>query len=448
MKQTTKFDDGTWKTELRKISDLKPNPKNPRTITKDTIKPSLRQSMRDNGYTDRIMIDNHNMILSGHARWLVFKEEDPNAEIECLVAQRELTEEEKQRAIIGLNRDGGIDDITALQMDFDPVILAQYDITVDKSDDYNTKEIEEVEIPEDVETRVKPGEIWALGDHRLMCGDSTNPADIDKLMNGEKANMLLTDPPYNVGLGMDETPEEAKKRNRRTDGLIIKNDKMEDTKFQQFLTDAFNTANINMKNGASFYIWHADSEGFNFRKALINAELQLRECLIWVKNSLIMGRQDYQWKHEPCLYGWKDGASHIWNGGRKQTTAMEAIDLMNEEDLRKAYKELVEQLDTSVIYENKPAKNKEHPTMKPIKLMARLIRNSSNVGDIVADYFAGSGSTLIAAEQTGRICYCNELDPAYCSVILQRYINFTGKPENVFRLNPDGTKTPWSEINA
>lgn len=426
MKQTTKFDDGTWKTELRKISDLKPNPKNPRTITKDTIKP-LRQSMRDNGYTDRIMIDNHNMILSGHARWLVFKEEDPNAEIECLVAQRELTEEEKQRAIIGLNRDGGIDDITALQMDFDPVILAQYDITVDKSDDFNTKEVEEVEIPEDVETRVKPGEIWALGDHRLMCGDSTNPTDINKLMNGEKANMLLTDPPYNVGLGMDETPEEAKKRNRRTDGLIIKNDKMEDTKFQQFLTDAFNTANINMKNGASFYIWHADSEGFNFRKALINAELQLRECLIWVQNSLIMGRQDYQWKHEPCLYGWKDGASHTWNGGRKQTTAMEAIDLMNEEDLRKAYKELVEQLDTSVIYENKPAKNKEHPTMKPIKLMARLIRNSSNVGDIVLDLFGGSGSTLIACEQIGRKCYMNELDPHYCDVIIERWEKFTGK---------------------
>lgn len=434
MKQTTKFDDGTWKTELRKISDLKPNPKNPRTITKDTIKP-LRQSMRDNGYTDRIMIDNHNMILSGHARWLVFKEEDPNAEIECLVAQRELTEEEKQRAIIGLNRDGGIDDITALQMDFDPVILAQYDITVDKSDEYNTKEIEEVEIPEDVETRVQPGEIWALGDHRLMCGDSTNQDDINKLMNGEKANMLLTDPPYNVDY-------------EGSNGLKIQNDNMEDKNFQEFLTKAFSIANDNMKAGSAFYIWHADLEGYNFRKAIIETGWKTRECLQWIKNSLVLGRHDYQIKHEPCLYGWKDGASHTWNGGRKQTTAMEAIDLMNEEDLRKAYKELVEQLDTSVIYENKPAKNKEHPTMKPIKLMARLIRNSSDVGDIVADFFAGSGSTLIAAEQTGRICYCNELDPAYCSVILQRYINFTGKPENVFRLNPDGTKTPWSEINA
>ena len=446
MKQTTKFDNGTWKTELRKISDLKPNPKNPRTITKETIKP-LRQSMRDNGYTDRIMIDNHNMILSGHARWLIFKEEDPNAEIECLVAQRELTEEEKQRAIIGLNRDGGIDDITALQMDFDPLILEQYDITVDKSDEYNTKEIEEVEIPEDVETRVQPGEIWALGDHRLMCGDSTNPTDINKLMNGKKANMLLTDPPYNVeivGGNHSESPEQRKKKGN----LIIANDNMSDEQFKEFLTKAFVIANSNMKNGAVFYIWYADIESYNFYQAAKNADLQIRQNLIWIKNSLVMGRKDYQFRHEPCLYGWKDGASHTWNGGRKQTTTMEAIDLMNEEDLRKAYKELVEQLDTSVIYEDRPTKNKEHPTMKPIKLMARLVRNSSNVGDIVLDLFGGSGSTMMACEQTGRICYCNELDPAYCSVILQRYINFTGKPENVFRLNPDGTKTPWSEINA
>ena len=413
MKQTTKFDDGTWKTELRKISDLKPNPKNPRTITKDTIKP-LRQSMRDNGYTDRIMIDNHNMILSGHARWLVFKEEDPNAEIECLVAQRELTEEEKQRAIIGLNRDGGIDDITALQMDFDPVILAQYDITVDKSDEYNTKEIEEVEIPEDVETRVQPGEIWALGNHRLMCGDSTNQEDIEKLMNGEKANMLLTDPPYNVDY-------------KGSNGLKIQNDDMEDENFQEFLTKAFVIANTNMKAGACFYIWYGDVESYNFYQATRNTGWKTRECLQRIKNSLVLGRHDYQIKHEPCLYGWKDGATHTWNGGRKQTTAMEAIDLMNEEDLRKAYKELVEQLDTSVIYENKPAKNKEHPTMKPIKLMARLIRNSSNVGDIILDLFGGSGSTLIACEQIGRKCYMNELDSHYCDVIIERWEKFTGK---------------------
>lgn len=425
MKQTTKFDDGTWKTELRKISDLKPNPKNPRTITKDTIKP-LRQSMRDNGYTDRIMIDNHNMILSGHARWLVFKEEDPNAEIECLVAQRELTEEEKQRAIIGLNRDGGIDDITALQMDFDPVILAQYDITVDKSDEYNTKEIEEVEIPEDVETRVQPGEIWALGDHRLMCGDSTNQEDINKLMNGEKANMLLTDPPYNVeivGGNHSESPEKRKKKGN----LVIANDKMNNEEFYQFLHSVFSNAYSVLKNGASFYCWYASKEVVNFQSSIESSGLIVKQELIWNKSSLVMGRQDYLWKHEPCLYGWKDGATHTWNGGRKQTTTIEAIDLMSVEDLRKALKDLIEQLDTSVLECERPAKNKEHPTMKPIKLMARLIRNSSNVGDIILDLFGGSGSTLIACEQIGRKCYMNELDPHYCDVIIERWEKFTGK---------------------
>jgi len=412
MEQKTKFDNGTWKHEIRKISDLHPNPNNPRVITKETLK-GLKKSMQENGYTHRIIVDKNNMILSGHARWLVFKEKDPTAEIEVLAAQRELTEQEIKHAIIGHNVDGGEWNIEELQMNFAD-IASEYDIIPDKSDDYDTKEVEEVDVPEEAPTRVQPGEIWALGDHRLMCGDSTNPTDINKLMNGEKANMLLTDPPYNVDY-------------EGSNGLKIQNDHMEDTKFQQFLIDAFTTANTNMKNGASFYIWHADLQGYNFRKALIETGWEVRSCLQWIKNALVLGRQDYQSRHEPCLYGWKDGASHTWNGGRKQTTAMEAIDLMNEEDLRKAYKELVEQLDTSVIYENKPAKNKEHPTMKPIKLMARLIRNSSNVGDIILDLFGGSGSTLIACEQIGRKCYMNELDPHYCDVIIERWEQYTGK---------------------
>lgn len=437
MKQTTKFDDGTWKTELRKISDLKPNPKNPRTITKDTIKP-LRQSMRDNGYTDRIMIDNHNMILSGHARWLVFKEEDPNAEIECLVAQRELTEEEKQRAIIGLNRDGGIDDITALQMDFDPVILAQYDITVDKSDEYNTKEIEEVEIPEDVETRVQPGEIWALGDHRLMCGDSTNPAHADKLMADKRANLVLTDPPYNMHY--------TGAANGKAKAIL--NDNMPEPEFQEFLTKFYKNAHDHMAPGATIYAFYKEMGWGSFMKCMKDGGLTFKQELIWAKDHLVLGGAKYQNIYEPFLMGCKGDSIKTWNGGRKQTSVLEGIDLMSHEDLLKAYKELIESIDTDIVREERTKKNDLHSTMKPIKLLARLIRNSSDVGDIVADFFAGSGSTLIAAEQTGRICYCNELDPAYCSVILQRYINFTGKSENVFRLNPDGTKTPWSEINA
>lgn len=416
MKQTTKFDDGTWKTELRKISDLKPNPKNPRTITKDTIKP-LRQSMRDNGYTDRIMIDNHNMILSGHARWLVFKEEDPNAEIECLVAQRELTEEEKQRAIIGLNRDGGIDDITALQMDFDPVILAQYDITVDKSDEYNTKEIEEVEIPEDVETRVQPGEIWALGDHRLMCGDSTNPAHADKLMADKRANLVLTDPPYNMHY--------TGAANGKAKAIL--NDNMPEPEFQEFLTKFYKNAHDHMNPGATIYAFYKEMGWGSFMKCMKDGGLTFKQELIWAKDHLVLGGAKYQNIYEPFLMGCKGDSIKTWNGGRKQTSVLEGIDLMSHEDLLKAYKELIESIDTDIVREERTKKNDLHSTMKPIKLLARLIRNSSDVGDIVADFFAGSGSTLIAAEQTGRICYCNELDPHYCSVILERWEKFTGK---------------------
>ncbi len=425
MEQKTKFDNGTWKHEIRKISDLRPNPNNPRVITKETLK-GLKKSMQENGYTHRIIVDKNNMILSGHARWLVFKEKDPTAEIEVLAAQRELTDQEIKHAIIGHNVDGGEWNIEELQMNFAD-IASEYDIIPDKSDDYDTKEVEEVDVPEEAPTRVQPGDIWQLGEHTLICGDSTNATHVQNLMAGRKADLLLTDPPYNVGLGMDETPEEAKKRNRRTDGLIKKNDKMEDIKFQEFLSTAFVVAESNMKPGAVFYIWHADSEGYNFRVACKTAGFQLRECLIWVKNSLVMGRQDYQWRHEPCLYGWKDGASHKWNGGRKQATTIEAIDLMNEEELRKAYKELTEQIDNSVIYEDKPKFNKQHPTMKPIKLLARLIRNSSNVGDLVLDLFGGSGSTLMACEQVGRKCCTNEIDPHYCDVIIERWEQYTGK---------------------
>ena len=411
--QKTKFDDGRWKHEIRKVSDLHPNPDNPRTITRETLK-GLKRSMQKNGYTHRIIVDCHNMILSGHARWLVFKEQDPDAEIECMVAQRELTKEEIQEAVLGHNTLGGDWNIEDLQMKFEPIILEAYGLKVDLSDDLDTKEVEEVEIPDEVPTRVQPGDIWQLGDHRLICGDSTKIEDIAKLMNGQKADLLLTDPPYNVDY-------------KGSNGLKIQNDNMQDDYFLAFLTSAFVNAINNMKDGAPFYIWYADIEGYNFRQAAKNANMQIRECLIWVKNSLIFGRKDYQFRHEPCFYGWKDGASHCWKGGRKQTTVSEAIDLMGEEELRKAYKELLESIDNSVIYEDKPKNNKEHPTMKPVKLLARLIRNSSNIGDSVLDLFGGSGSTMMACEQIGRKCYMNELSPHYCDVILERWEQLTGK---------------------
>ena len=212
--------------------------------------------------------------------------------------------------------------------------------------------------------------------------------------------MLLTDPPYNVALGMNETPADAKKRNRRTDGLTVSNDEMTDAGFRQFLRDAFVAADTVMKAGAVFYIWHADSEGYNFRGACIDSGWKARQCLIWKKQALVMGRQDYHWKHEPCLYGWKEGAGHLWATDRKQTTILEF---------------------------DRPSRSGEHPTMKPVGLFEYQMLNNTKGGDIVLDLFGGSGTTIIAAEKNGRYGYLMELDPKYCDVIVQRWQEFTGQ---------------------
>jgi site-specific DNA-methyltransferase (adenine-specific) len=254
------------------------------------------------------------------------------------------------------------------------------------------------EVPEEPKTKL--GDIYQLGNHRLMCGDSCSISDMDKLVNERQVDMWLTDPPYNVALGMDETPEQAKKRNRRTDGFVVKNDKMNDDEFRQFLRDAYVTADTVMKAGAVFYIWHADSEGYNFRGAAQDAGWKVRQCLIWKKSSIVMGRQDYHWKHEPCLYGWKEGAGHLWAADRKQTTILEF---------------------------EKPSRNGEHPTMKPVELFEYQMLNNTKGGDIVLDSFGGSGTTMIAAEKNGRHAYLMELDPKYCDVIVKRWEEFTGK---------------------
>ena len=225
--------------------------------------------------------------------------------------------------------------------------------------------------------------------HRLMCGDSTILTDVHKLMGGQLADLLLTDPPYNV----DYTGKSKK-------ALKIKNDKMSGDDFYEFLFTAFSNAYCVMKEGAAFYIWHADLEGESFRKACNESGLTVRQGLIWNKSSIVLSRQDYQWKHEPCLYGWKEGAAHKWRSDRKQTT---------------------------VIDWDKPNKNEQHPTMKPVGLFDYQIKNNTDKGDIVLDLFAGSGTTVIACEQNGRIAYCMELDPKYCDVIIKRWETFTGK---------------------
>ena len=255
--------------------------------------------------------------------------------------------------------------------------------------------------------------------HRLMCGDSTSEEDVAKLMNGEIADLVVTDPPYNVAI-------------ENSQGMTIKNDNMEKSQFLEFLTKAFNCLNISLKEGGAFYVWFASREHINFETALNKNGLQVRQELIWNKNSLILGRQDYQWKHEPCLYGWKDGDSHYFIDDRKQTTVIEDkkpdIKKMKKEEMQKLLEEIYsDKTSTTIINEDKPSVNDLHPTMKPIKLIARQVKNSSKVGEKVLDLFGGSGSTIITCEQLNRKCYTMEYDPKYVDVIINRWEQFTGK---------------------
>jgi DNA modification methylase len=302
-----------------------------------------------------------------------------------------------------------------LQIDFEDLALPEG--VLDFSKDLNEKEtVDDDDLPEvdQMESDSKPGEIYALGPHRLMCGDSTNKEDIEKLMNGAKADLIVTDPPYNVGY-----------EGKTKDALKIQNDHMEDNSFLAFLTAAFSAMFTALKAGGVYYIWHADLEGFNFRQAVKNCNGIVRQCLIWVKNVFAFGRQDYQWRHEPCLYGWKEGGGHYWEGRRDLSTVIDErpnYKKMGKEDLLKEIEKLRgENIPSTVIYEDKPARNEEHPTMKPVKLFERLIKNSSKQEDIVLDPFGGSGTTIIACAKTNRIARTMELDPHYCDVIRKRW---------------------------
>ena len=248
----------------------------------------------------------------------------------------------------------------------------------------------EDEVPEaPADPITKPGDLWLLGEHRLLCGDSTKAADVERLMDGQRADLMLTDPPYNV----DYT-------GKTKDALKVANDSMADGDFRKFLAACFGAAFDAMKPGASFYVFHADSEGYNFRGAVRDCGQTVRQCLVWVKDVLVMGRQDYQWQHEPCLYGWKEGAAHGWYSDRKQTTLLRF---------------------------DRPTRSEDHPTMKPVAMFAYLMGNSTAPQGLAYDPFLGSGTTLIAAEQLGRTCYGMEISPAYCDVIVKRWETLTGK---------------------
>lgn len=267
------------------------------------------------------------------------------------------------------------------------------------------------------ESVIKPGDVFILGDHRVICGDSTNMDDIDKLMAGDQADMLWIDPPYNV----DYTGSDGKK---------IDNDNMDDSAFRQFLRDLFSSCAAVMKAGSPFYIAHADSEGYNFRGAAQESGLDVKQCLIWVKNSFVIGRQDHQWQHEPILYGWKPGAAHKWYGEFNKSTVIDEQPKVNDLDrseLMNLVRELRNTLATTVIREDKPKANGDHPTMKPIRLIGLHLKNSTRRGDVVIDFCGGSGSTLIACEKLGRKARLCELSPTYAQVIVERWQEFTGK---------------------
>ena len=399
-------------------NEIKFDTKNYRTHD-DKNKKLILKSLKKCGAGRSILIDKQGEIIAGNGVYEQAKNlnipvkiiETDGSEL-IAIKRTDLDTESKKRKELALADNSTSDNVTwdlsNLKSDFDLSELPEWGLEGLVEVEQLDPEITEDEVPsnEQVETRVKRGDIWKLGEHRLMCGDSTVITDVEKLMGGEKADLLLTDPPYNVAY---EGKTEEK--------LTIKNDKQDDSQFLQFLNDCFSCAFSVLKEGASFYVWHADSEGLNFRLAIKNAGLTLKQNLIWVKNSMVLGRQDYQWRHEPCLYGWKEGAAHNWYSDRKQTTILEF---------------------------DRPTKSKEHPTMKPIALFAYQLGNSTKRGGLVLDLFGGSGTSIIASEQTGRKCYTMELDEHYCDVILQRYINFKGSDADVFLLK-DGKKIPYSE---
>lgn len=383
-----------------KIKDIHPYERNARK--NDQAVDAAAKSIEQCSYVAPIVVDENHVILAGHTRWKALKKLG-RTECECIVKDG-LTDEQKKKYRLLDNKTNELADwdFDLLADELDGLDLTAFDFDWGLRDELNDSVVEDDYDPVlPAEPKSKIGDVYQLGNHRLMCGDSTSLADVQKLVGGAQMDLLLTDPPYNV----DYQGAAGK----------IKNDNMEDTAFRRFLTDAFSNAAMVMKPGAPFYIWHADSEGYNFRGACRDAMLRVRQCLIWVKNSMVMGRQDYQWKHEPCLYGeseieedehepclygWTEGHKHYFFKNRRQTT---------------------------VLNFDKPVRSAEHPTMKPIKLFDYQMQCSSKPGENVLDLFAGSGTTIMAAEQNGRHAYCMEFDPKYADVIIDRWEKFTGE---------------------
>jgi site-specific DNA-methyltransferase (adenine-specific) len=372
----------------RKVSELVPYSKNAKKHDKTQIA-NVAESIKQYGFVQPLVIDKDSVIVIGHCRALAAKKLGMET-VPCVCVD-DLTPEQVNALRLVDNKSNESDwDMDLLADELSELDLSAFDFDWDLPEE--TQEVTEDEVPaadEENEPISQRGDIWQLGRHRLMCGDSTKTEDVQKLAGGAKIDMLLTDPPY----GVDYV-------GKTKDALKIENDAKTDDEFALFLQNAFAAADGVMKQGAVFYIWHADSKAYVFRMACQMVGWEVRQVLIWVKNTMVLGRQDYQWKHEPCLYGWKDGAGHLWAADRKQTTVLEF---------------------------DKPNANREHPTMKPVALFDYQIRNNTKGGDIVLDLFGGSGTTVIACEQNGRTAYVMEYDPKYVDVIVKRWENLTGE---------------------
>ena len=405
----------TTKMELVDIDKLIPYVNNARTHSPEQIN-KLRASLREFGFINPVIVDDKFNIVAGHGRVMAAQAEGIK-EIPCVYVDY-LTEAQKKAYILADNRmamDAGWDE-EMLRVELEALEGMAFDLSMTGFDDKELADLfkTEVEVEDDdfdldaaleKAAFVKKGDIWTVGRHRLMCGDATSAEDVTKLMDGKKANIIVTDPPYGVSF-------------QSSDGLSIQNDSLKGEEFYQFLLQAFKNMADNLTKGGAAYIFHADTEGLNFRKAFIDAGFHLAGCCIWVKNSLVLGRSDYQWQHEPVLYVFLQNGNHPWYSDRKQTTIWNF---------------------------DKPKRNKNHPTSKPLDLLGYPIQNSSQANGIVIDTFGGSGSTMMACEQTNRICYMMELDEKYASVILRRYVEDGGNPDDVYCIR-DGKRINYTDV--
>ena len=426
------------KVQMVDIAKLHPYENNPRNNEKAV--PKIAESIKRYGFNVPITADRNGVIATGHTRYKAALSlglrEVP------VIYLDDLDESEIAAWRLVDNKTGEIAtwDEDKLNLELKALLGLKVDLS-DFGFPGEDKMLEQVReddfmpvLPK--EPRSRRGDVYLLGDHVLMCGDATSDEDMAKLMGGKLADLTVTDPPYNVDYeGSNRTKEgsKAKRRNSSRPSDKILNDNMDEQSFRAFLGDSFEAMRNHLREGGVFYIWHSENHGLSFRLSLEAAGLEVRQCLIWEKNSFTLGRQDYQWRHEPVLYGWKDGAGHYFIDDRSQDTV---LDIKRLDLSAKSKKELIgiieamsksSPIPTTVIREDKPLHNDLHPTMKPIRLLARLIANSSRKGDVVLDQFGGSGSTLIACEETGRKCRMMELDPTYVDVIVDRYQKFTGR---------------------